>query len=156
TTDKTEPVTVKIAGQESTAMPTKGNWRVQLKPLAAGGPHELVISQGDDKVTVNDVLVGDVWLCGGQSNMQWSLNATAEAKSGKDNPKIRLITIDRKGSPEPKTEINNTWTTCTVGALQGFTAVGYHFGADLEKAVNVPIGLINSNVGGTPAERWLS
>jgi len=161
TTDKPEKVTVKIAGKEASAEPKDGKWRVELPGLEAGGPHTLAISQGDQNIELKNILIGDVWICGGQSNMQWSLKDTfspQEAISNSANEKIRLITIQRRGNPQqPESNISNAkWELCNPDTVPGFTAVGYYFGRDLQKALNVPIGLINSNIGGTTAERWMS
>jgi sialate O-acetylesterase len=160
TTDKPDKITVKIAGKEESVEPKDGKWRVDVRGLEAGGPHTLTISQGDQAVELKNVLIGDVWICGGQSNMQWSLKDTAnpqEAISNSANEKIRLITIPRRGAPQPESNVSAaSWVPCNPDTTPEFTAVGYYFGRDLQKALNVPIGLINSNIGGTTAERWMS
>jgi sialate O-acetylesterase len=159
-TDKPEMVVVKVAGKEASAEPKDGKWRVELTGLEAGGPHTLTISQGDQNVELKNILIGDVWICGGQSNMQWSVEQCAgaqEAISNSANDKIRLITIPRRGAPQPETNVSNTkWEPCSPDTVPKFSAVGYYFGRDLHKSLNVPIGLINSNIGGTTAERWMS
>jgi sialate O-acetylesterase len=157
TTDKPGKVTVSIAGQRAEATPDGGRWRVELEPLAAGGPHELTISQGDEKIVRKNVLVGEVWLCGGQSNMQWALNQSAggsEAISASANDKLRLITIPRERDSKPRENVKASWVVSSPETTPGFSAVGYFFGRDLQKHLGVPVGLISSNVGGTAAEEW--
>jgi sialate O-acetylesterase len=160
TTDRPEKVTVQFAGQEVSADPIDGRWQVELAPLPANSQGTtLTITQGDTKVERKNILVGDVWLCGGQSNMQWTLNkstAGAEAIATADNDQLRLITIPRGPAPAPQTNVDAVWTVSSPATVPEFTAVGYYFGRDLQKSLGVPVGLINSNVGGTPAERWTS
>ena len=153
-----EKVTVTLGDQKGETTVADGKWRVNLKSLPAGGPHTLSIAGDKDKLEIKNVLVGDVWLCGGQSNMEMGLGGTANAKeviAESANDKIRLITINRGGKPEPQADVKADWQICGPNTVGGFTAVGYHFGRALQKHLNVPIGLINSNVGGTPAERWM-
>ena len=138
--------------------------RPKLAPLAANAePRNLTIKQGDQTVTKQNVLVGDVWICGGQSNMQWEVHQSAgaqEAVATGKNPNIRLFTVKRTGDQKgPRTELdkdNGAWTEATPESVRTFSAVGYYFGRDLQKDVKVPIGLISSNIGGTTAERWMS
>ncbi len=159
TTDESAPVTVSLAGQEATATPQNGKWQVELQPLAAGGPHVLTISQGDSKVERKNILVGEVWLCGGQSNMQWPLDKTdegEEAIASSANDQLRLITIPRERESHPRENVNANWVVSGPETTPGFSAVGYYFGRDLQKKLGVPVGLISSNVGGTAAEEWIS
>ncbi len=159
TTDKPDAVKVQFEGQELTATPKDGQWRVELAPLKAGGPFQMTISQGDEKLELKNLLVGDVWVCGGQSNMEWPVKATAggnEAIASAANDKIRLFTVPRRGNGAPETNVGGNWSVCSPQSVEGFSAVGYHFGRDLEKTRHVPIGLISSNIGGTTAERWMS
>lgn len=161
TSDKPDPVTVKFADQSVTATPKEGKWKVELAPLkASAAPKDLVVTQGDQTLTKKNVVVGDVWLCGGQSNMQWEVHQSAgaeEAIAAGKNPNIRLYTVSREGAPAPRSEVNGSgWAEATPDTVKTFSAVGYYFGRDLQKAVDVPIGLISSNIGGTTAERWMS
>ena len=160
TTDKTDKVSVTFGEQTVTATPENGKWKAEFAPLTASSkPRDLVINQGDQTLTKKNVLVGDVWLCGGQSNMQWEIHQSAgaaEAVAAGKNPNIRLFTVPRKGSPEPGNDVGGSWAEATPESVKTFSAVGYYFGRDLQKAVDVPIGLISSNIGGTTAERWMS
>ncbi len=133
-----------------------GNWRLFLPTPRAGGPYTLTLT-GKNKVTIKDVYVGEVWVCSGQSNMEWPLSATEhgkEAITNSKNPRIRLFHVPHKISAEPVREVNAKWQECGPGAVDRFTAVGYYFGRDLEKALKKPVGLIESNWGGTVAEAW--
>ncbi len=159
TTDQNEKVTVSFAGQEISTMPKDGRWKVELAPLAAGGPHLMTISQGSGKVEVKNVLVGEVWICGGQSNMQWATKQSdggSEAVANSANDKIRLLSVPRKGSDKPETTFEAGWLAAGPQTVGDFSAVGYFFGRDLQKRLGVPVGLIASNVGGTAAEQWMS
>ncbi len=159
TTDQAEEVKVSFAGQEVSAKPADGKWRVDLAPMTAGGPHLMTITQGATKVEVNDVLIGEVWICGGQSNMQWTLKQSdggSEAIANSANDMIRLMTVPRKGADAPATAVEASWAVCGPQTSGDFSGVGYFFGRDLQKALKVPVGLIASNVGGTAAEQWMS
>jgi sialate O-acetylesterase len=138
-----------VAGQD-------GKWKATLPTAQAGGPYTLTLT-GKNTVTIKDVYVGEVWVCSGQSNMEWPLGASAggkEAIANSKNPRIRLFHVPHKVSAEPVQEVNAKWKECGPGTVGNFTAVGYFFGRDLEKALNKPIGLIESNWGGTVAEAW--
>jgi len=160
TTDQPGEVTVAIAGKTAKATPANGKWRADIEPLAAGGPHEMTISQpGSDEIKLKNVLVGEVWICGGQSNMQWTLKQSeggSEAITNSANDKLRLFTVPRERSDEPRSEVKGAWAAASPQTVGDFSGVGYFFGRDLQKAINVPVGLIASNVGGTAAEEWMS
>lgn len=153
-----EEVTVRIADQTKTAKADKdGNWSVTLDPLPAGGPHRMTV-QGKNTLTFDDVLVGEVWVCSGQSNMQWSVNvsndADLESLSAKQS-KIRLISVPQVGTQEPKKDFKGEWTVCTPDTVKSFSAVGYFFGRQLYETLDVPIGLINDAWGGSACEAWV-
>jgi sialate O-acetylesterase len=156
-TDRPEKVTVSFAGQEVSADPQDGLWRVELAPMPASDkPATLSITQGDVKVDRQNILVGDVWVCGGQSNMQWMLNqatGAGPAIATAGNERLRLFTVNRAVQPKP-TINSDKWLVSSPEAVPPFSAVGYYFGLDLERSLGIPIGLINSNIGGTAAERW--
>ena len=167
TADDGEQVTVKIQGKEATATAKDGKWIVKLPPLTAGGPFTLAI-EGKNKVEVADVLVGEVWVCSGQSNMEWSLNRAAEfetatAGTNANDPMLRLYSVPKAVSDEPLGTIERkespgerAWLASDAESAARFSAVGYFFGRDLRKALNVPVGLINSSWGGTNSESWTS
>jgi sialate O-acetylesterase len=151
-----EKVTVKFQGQTVTTTAKDGKWEVWLKPLKAGGPYAMEIS-GDNQITINDVLVGEVWLCSGQSNMAFKMpraeNADEAIPAARDS-QLRLFTVPYGASDTPVTELNGAWDETTPSTISNFSAVAYFFGRDLRKALKVPVGLISSSVGGTPAEAW--
>src|SRR5262245_25825361 len=156
--DEGESVSVEFQNQKLTAMTKDGKWVVRLKPLKAGGPFTLTVS-GRNKIELKNVLVGEVWICGGQSNMAWRLNQSDNAEAeiaGAKYPMIRLFTAPRAEVAAPVTDVKAAWKECSPETAATFSAVGYYFGRDLHKARNVPIGLINNAVGGSPAESWTS
>lgn len=153
-----EQVTVQFDGQQVTTTAKDGNWRVHLKPHKAGGPFVLTVA-GENTVTLNNVLVGEVWVCSGQSNMQFELqfdaNAATEA-SAANYPKLRTFNVKRKNAVQPLAEVEGKWVECSPASALYFSAVGYYFGRDLHKATGVPVGLIHSSFGATPAQAWTS
>ena len=153
-----EQVTVKLQGQTAVATASQGRWMVRLKPLKPGGPFTMTIS-GENTITLTNVLVGEVWLCSGQSNMAFALaratNAQAAIAAAGD-PQLRLFAVPHGPADEPKTDVGGTWQESTPETATTFSAVAYFFGRDLRKALKVPVGLIHSSVGGTPAEAWTS
>ena len=152
-----EKVTVKIADQQAEATADdKGQWTVRLKPLAAGGPLEMTVT-GKNTISVKDVMVGEVWVASGQSNMEWSvnaINATAEQKAAANFPALRMFTMQKGIGSKPIREHNGKWELCTPETVGGFSAVGYFFGRELHQQLNVPVGIIHTSWGGTPAEAW--
>ncbi|MCW8133331.1 MAG: sialate O-acetylesterase [Planctomycetota bacterium] len=154
-----EDVTVTFGKQSVKATADKdGKWKVELEPLEAGGPFEMTVA-GKNTITFKNVLVGDVWLCGGQSNMEFTaggvLNAVDEAVKA-DLPQIRQIKVAHQIGLEPKDNIQGAWVEASPQTFRAFTAVGFFFARDLHQDLKVPIGLLNSNWGGTPAEAWTS
>jgi sialate O-acetylesterase len=156
--DDGEEITVSLAGQTASTKAENGRWMVRLAALPAGGPHVLTI-KGSNTVAVNDVLVGEVWLCSGQSNMQWAVKDSSEPKetiAQANHPTLRLFTVPRKATGKPLASADAHWELCTPKTIPEFSAVGYAFGRDLNRELNVPVGLINTSYGGTPAEAWTS
>ena len=155
--DPGEQVTVAIAGHEAKATAdAKGRWTVKLPPMKVGGPHTMVV-QGKTTVKLTDILVGEVWVGSGQSNMQWSLARAANARkeiAAATYPKIRLFNVPRVPAGEPADDVNATWQACMPGTAKGFSAVLYLFGRELHKELGVPVGLINTSWGGTRIEPW--
>ena len=164
TADEGETVTVTIAGQSVSTVAEGGRWSVRLPALPAGGPHVLTIA-GQNRIELSDVLVGEVWVCGGQSNMERQLglregqkpidNWQAEAAAA-DFPLIRHFGVAQRLALDPQSQTGGKWVVCTPQAAPGFTAVGFFFARALHVARGTPIGLIHSSWGGTPAEAWTS
>ncbi|MBN2445670.1 MAG: 9-O-acetylesterase, partial [Phycisphaerae bacterium] len=138
-----------------------GAWRVTLPALQAGGPHTLVV-RGNNTITINDVLVGEVWLCSGQSNMEMGVGAAMNAKeeiAAAKFPRIRLFELPLTSAGEPAPDVNANWRVCSpdtiaAGNWGGFSAIGYYFGRELHRELDVPIGLIDSCWGGTRIGSW--
>lgn len=143
-------------GAETTA-DKDGKWLVTLPKQAAGGPYTLSI-QGKNTITLNDVYVGEVWVCSGQSNMEMSLKGCADSAEhikNSANPKIRLFTVGHNPADTPQDDVKGgKWVECGPDTVGNFSAVAYFFGRDLQKARNVPVGLIHSSWGGTICEAW--
>jgi len=153
-----EKVSVAIGDQKLSTTAVDGTWRVKLKPLSAGGPFTLTIT-GDNTVTVNNVLVGEVWVCSGQSNMEWPFARAANAadEGPKANyPKIRMFTVAKTIAIQPLTEAKGSWVECSPQSVGGFSAVGYFFARDLYQKLGIPVGMIHTSWGGTPAQAWTS
>ena len=156
--EKGEKVTVKFAGQEQTVTAgDDGTWRVKLAALEAEKKPGVLTVSGKNTLTVKDVLVGDVWVCSGQSNMAFtvggSVNARAEIAAAK-SPAIRHFGVPRTMRTAPAADVPGRWSRCSPGTVSRFTAVGYFFGRRLHRELDVPIGLINSSWGGTRIEPW--
>ena len=154
-----EKLVVAIAGQEKTTEAgADGKWSVMLDPMPAGGPHSLTVSGKKDTVVFDDVLVGEVWLCSGQSNMEWPVSAAndgdVESLTAK-YPKIRLMTVPRLGTQEPQDNFKGKWEVCNPDSVKGFSAVGYFFGRQIHQILGVPVGLIDDSWGGSAAEAWV-
>lgn len=157
-----EKVTVSLADQAVTTTTQGGKWMVRLKNLKSGGPYTLSI-KGENTLVFQDILVGESWICSGQSNMERQLglrtgqqpllNWEQEVASA-NYPQIRHFAVARKNSDVPLDETEGNWEVCSPQTVPNFTAVGYYFGRDLHRKLQVPIGLIHSSWGGTPAEAW--
>jgi sialate O-acetylesterase len=153
-----EKVTVELGQQKLTTTAANGTWRVELKPLTAGGPFTLTIA-GDNTVTVNNILVGEVWVCSGQSNMEWPFDRAANAAEERPKatyPKLRMFTVQKKVSIKPLAEASGSWVECAPETVGRFSAVGYFFARDLYQKLGIPVGMIHTSWGGTPAQAWTS
>jgi sialate O-acetylesterase len=133
------------------------SWKVNIQTPKAGGPYTIVL-QGENKITLENILIGEVWLASGQSNMEWSYNHGVKTLKEEfpqlDKLNIRLFKIPKKTSTTLQANAEGSWATCDSNNLKAFSAVAYYYGKQLNKELNVPIGLISSNWGGTPAEVW--
>ncbi len=164
--DAGEKVTVELSGsgiakQTKTIKAGKdGKWILRLNAAEAGGPYQLVVKGKKNVLTLDDVWIGEVWICSGQSNMQWPVSASDNAKeeiAAANYPLIRHFAVPREMSIAPKDDLSNgEWKTATPENVGQFTAVGYFFGRALYKKLGIPIGLINTSWGGTIVETWIS
>lgn len=171
--DAGEKVTVKIAGQKvRTVAGTNGKWSVTLRPLKAGGPYTLSISTGKQELIYKEVLAGEVWLCSGQSNMEFRLNQSATGKRDipqASNDRIRLFDMKarwRTDAVEWDASVldslnhlqyftDTSWEVCSPETAGRFSAIAYYFGKMLQDSLKVPVGLICNAIGGSPAEAWV-
>lgn len=140
-----------------------GSWNIAIETPEAGGPYEISISDGDE-LTLSNVLIGEVWICSGQSNMEMPMKgfrgqpvegSTMDILKSK-NPNIRLISIPRKTSTTPKDNFEANWVEANPGTVSGFSATAYYYGRLLNEMLNVPIGLIDVTYGGSSIEAWIS
>jgi sialate O-acetylesterase len=140
---------------------TSGRWKTNITTPAAGGPYRLVI-EGDTAITLNNILIGEVWVCGGQSNMQMPFNGyiSMPVNGSNDyiahghNKNIRLFTVERKFSVTPMENCNGEWVVSSPSEVANFSAVAYSFGKYIQNILEIPIGLINASWGDTPLEAW--
>jgi len=155
-----EAISVSFRGEtRATTADSLGRWSVNLSPGAAGGPFEMGI-RGENTIALTDILVGDVWLASGQSNMEFALKDAANAQvelAAANRPRIRLFHVKRAYSDYPLEDVSaEPWVACSPESVTDFSAVAYFFGKDIQEHENVPIGLIEASWGGTPAEAWTS
>jgi len=170
TAAKGEKVTVRFAGQTKTATPdTAGKWKVMLKPMEASAKGRDLVISGTNKIVLADILVGEVWLCSGQSNMQYEMrknskvarpdtstdNSPIDEIERAHNPAIRIFLVDRKRQPKPDST-HSGWSIAQDSALRAFSAAGYFFGKKLYAELKVPIGVISSAVSGSRIEPWIN
>jgi sialate O-acetylesterase len=159
-----ENIVVEFAGARASATAQGGHWKVVLPPRPAGGPYEMTV-RGTNTVVVKDILLGDVWVASGQSNMerqlgprppQQEIDNWRQEVAAADHPQIREYYVPEVTSLQPVADVHSRWVVCSPQTAADFTAVGYFFVRDLQKAVGVPIGLVFSAWGGTVAEAWTS
>jgi len=152
-----ETISVSFNGQEKAAKAdANGKWAVKLPAMQAGGPFELSVS-GKDVRLIKNVLIGEVWVCSGQSNMAMTVSRAAnpEQETAKATlPKMRLFIVPNKPADEPQADCAGRWVECSPQTAGNFSAMAFFFGRELHEKLNVPVGLINTSVGGTPAEAW--
>jgi sialate O-acetylesterase len=152
-----EKITVSLSDKRAeTAANAEGKWRVDLPALPAGGPHTLTIA-GTNTITFQDVLVGEVWFCSGQSNMEFKLPAAlngAKESADANFPLIREFNADKVIASQPREDVKGKWFVCSPANAKEFSAVAYFFAREIHASLKVPIGLIHSSAGWTPAEAW--
>jgi sialate O-acetylesterase len=152
-----EKITVTFNGEEyAIAADELGEWKLVLPALKAGGPYEMTLC-GKNRIHLTNILVGEVWICSGQSNMEWPLhrlNDPEKVIAGADFPRIRLLHIKKKAAGQPASDIDTSWNVCTPDVSPAFSAVAYYFGRELHRKLSVPVGLINTSWGGTRIEPW--
>jgi sialate O-acetylesterase len=153
-----EAVTVAFAGQRKTVVAgADGQWRVDLAKMNASDEPRSMTIAGKNTIELKDVLVGEVWLVSGQSNMQWRLPEStdgAAATAAANHPTMRLFNVSREVAFKKKQGKLAEWLACTPESVKEFSAAGYYFGVELQKALKVPVGIINSSYGGSQAEAW--
>ena len=152
-----DTVTVTFRGKKTSAKVQNGKWMLKLPSQKAGGPDVLTVTEGKKSIQLTNVLVGEVWVASGQSNMEFALRRSFE--SGPDiaasaNPLIHLLHVPKTRLDAPTNDIGATWTECNPDTTPDFSAVAYYFANDLQKARGVPVGIIESSWGGTPCEAW--
>ncbi len=149
-------------GSARASVDVAGRWRATLPPMSAGGPYSLSVrTRSGAGQVVSDVLVGDVWLCSGQSNMELPVSGTLDAAreiAGSANPLIRVLTVSHATSPTPLEEfpLPVAWQAAEPNVIRDFSAACYYFARELQKSVPVPMGLIHSSFGGSSIESWFS
>jgi len=157
--DPGEKVTVAIADQEvSTRAGDDGRWQLEFEPMHAGGPHEFVV-RGNNEIVCDNVMIGEVWLCSGQSNMEMMVRHSKDAENevaAADHPRLRLFQMTNTVSPEPLDDCEGSWEVCRPSTVGNFSAAAYYFGRELQSELTVPVGLINASWGGTTAETWMT
>ena len=143
--------------RDSVVTTRDANWMLTVQTPAAGGPYTITL-KGENTIVLNNVLIGEVWVCAGQSNMEmnynWGLPDVKAALANCANSNIRFFYIPKSTAKYPQDNCGGEWVNCDSNTLKSFSAVGYFFGKKLNADLNVPIGLINANWGGTPAETW--
>lgn len=136
----------------------QGRWRTTVQTPSAGGPY-IIKLKGSNEITLSNVLIGEVWICSGQSNMEWSANAGIDNAALEiqmaNYPNIRFFSVHHRSAMEPQIDLEGNWEECSSETMQDFSAIAYFFARKLQHDINVPIGLINSSWGGTPAEAWM-
>ena len=158
-----ETIRVDLAGDSASQVAgPDGRWEIAILPPPSGGPYEVNVSSPEKSVILHDVLVGDVWLCGGQSNMELPLSRTTDGDreiKAANHPQLRFFKVKSHPAYTPASVPEGSWKVCTpdtMAADGGFSAVAYYFAGKIQSETNIPIGLIEDCVGGTPAEAWTS
>lgn len=160
-------VQITLAGKSATTTATDdGRWKAELPALTAGGPFQLEVAAGAARRTFSDVLIGEVWLCSGQSNMDFSLAKTAKRSfagaldwekevAAADHPQLRMYTAEWSMNEFPQREVSGAWAVCSPQTAGDFSAVAYYFGLDLQQRLKVPVGLVTCAFGASTIEAWI-
>jgi len=165
--DAGEKITIQASWQTTTSSAisnTKGNWQTTIQTPKAGGPYTMTITGRDYSISLENIMIGEVWICSGQSNMEYTMkglgcwsNYTPEARDEVNKGKyanVRLFTVQRDTSAIPRDNCQGNWLIADTNAISDFSATAWFFGSYLSKQLGVPVGLISSSWGGTPAEVW--
>jgi sialate O-acetylesterase len=159
--DPGERVTVEVSWSDTTRTVeagSNGRWSLDVTAPPVGEPGRMTL-KGQNTVALANIVAGEVWVCSGQSNMQWTVSNSSYARdeiAAADYPRIRLFTVERKVADEPQDDCTGRWVECSPETIPGFSAVAYFFGRELHRELDIPIGLIHTSWGGTPAEAWTS
>jgi len=155
-----ETITIKTTWDTTTYKAVANNgahWEAEINTPAAGGSYTITI-EGENKIVLEDVLIGEVWVCSGQSNMEWSgdqdLKESINEAPHANQPEIRLFYVSKSTSLYPQDNLEGKWVVCSPESMIHFSAIGYFFGKKINSSIKTPVGLINANWGGTPAETW--
>ena len=157
TTNPTETVKINVDWDTThfKAKAVLGKWSIQIPTPAAGGNHQIEFQGSKNSIKVSDVVFGEVWVFSGQSNMEWSgdqnLQESLDEMPNANNKDIRFFYIPKATSSYPQEDVRAHWVVCNPEAMKSFSAIGYFFGKELNQKLGIPMGLINSNWGGTPA-----
>lgn len=159
TADPGEEVSASLGGKTAQTTTTGvGTWSLELPALPADGQSHTLTVKGENTIELEDVLLGEVWICSGQSNMEWPVNRSLNPKeeiAAADHPQIRLFNVPgHVAGPKPQDEARGEWQICSPDTVAGFSAVGYFFGRELQQKLGVPVGLVGTNWGGTRIEPW--
>lgn len=156
--DPGEKVTVTLGKQAKSATAgTDGKWLVRLDSMEEGGPATMIVS-GTNRIEVQNILVGEVWVCSGQSNMGFTVRSANDAEkeiAAADYPQIRLFSVPLVGTQEPQYDCKGKWVVCSPQTAGSFSAVGYFFGREIHRALKIPVGLVNTSWGGSSCEAWV-
>ena len=155
-----ETITIKTTWDTTTYKAVANNgahWEAEINTPAAGGSYTITI-EGENKIVLEDVLIGEVWVCSGQSNMEWSgdqdLKESINEAPHANKPEIRLFYVSKSTALYPQDNLEGKWVVCSPESMIHFSAIGYFFGKKINSSIKTPVGLINANWGGTPAETW--
>ncbi len=153
-------VRIRISDAETAARAdSKGRWSTHIDLMRSGGPYTLRVITDEETLKIKDVYIGEVWLCSGQSNMEWPVSRAADAKQeikAARYPKIRHIKVPHRASGDPQSDIDAAWEICSPETVGNFSACGYYMAREIHRTLKVPVGLINASWGGTRIEPWIN